>query len=73
LVMAGRFHFNGDPVLSWAVSNVEVKEDFHGNIYPRKSKGQDKNKIDPVVALLMALNRALAQTAGPGFEVLGVI
>lgn len=73
LVMAGRFHFDGDPVLSWAASNIEVKPDFHDNIYPRKAKGQDKNKIDPIVSLLMALNRALAQAVGTGFEIVGMI
>jgi phage terminase large subunit-like protein len=73
LVLGGRFHFDGDPVLSWCVGNVEVREDFHGNIYPRKAKNQDKNKIDSLVALLMALNRAMAQVTGAGFEILGTI
>jgi phage terminase large subunit-like protein len=73
LVMSGRLHHDGDPVLAWAVSNIEVKPDFHDNIYPRKARNQDKNKIDPVVALLMAINRALSQVTESGFEVLGVI
>lgn len=73
LVMAGRLHHDGDPVLAWAVSNVEVKPDFKDNIYPRKAKGQDKNKIDPVVALLMALKRAMAQVPPEKCEIIGWI
>jgi phage terminase large subunit-like protein len=73
LVMAGRLHHNCDPILTWAVANVEVKPDHKDNIYPRKARGQDKNKIDPVIALLMALNRAMAQVESAGFEIVGII
>jgi phage terminase large subunit-like protein len=55
-----RFHTNC-PVLTWMVSNVEVKVDFKDNIYPRKS-GPNK-KIDGVIALLIAINRAMADDA----------
>jgi phage terminase large subunit-like protein len=47
LVKDGRFHTNC-PVLTWMISNVEVKVDFKDNIYPRKS-GPNK-KIDGVIA-----------------------
>lgn len=63
LTLAGRLHHDGDPVLAWAVSNVAVKPDRNDNIYPRKANDQNKNKIDPVVALLMALTRAMSQTS----------
>jgi len=53
-VKDGRFHHNC-PVLTWMVSNVEVKRDHKDNIYPRKSSPD--RKIDGVIALLMALNR----------------
>lgn len=59
LMREGRLHHDGNPVLRWMVSNVTAKEDFAGNIYPRKEKPE--NKIDGVVATLMALNRALVQ------------
>ena len=71
LVLSGRIHHDGDPVLSWAISNVEVKPDHNDNIYPRKAKNQEKNKIDPAVALWMAINRASAQVPNTGFEIVG--
>jgi phage terminase large subunit-like protein len=59
LVLDGRLHHGGDPVLTWMVSNVVCKRDHKDNIYPRKER--EENKIDGVVAALMALNRAMAQ------------
>jgi phage terminase large subunit-like protein len=44
---------NGDPVLDWMMSNVTAKIDFKDNIFPRKEI--DKNKIDGVVAAIMAM------------------
>ena len=71
-VKDGTFHHNC-PVLTWMVSNVEVKRDQKDNIYPRK--GAANRKIDGVVALLMALNRLRAQEATyfPGEGVVKVI
>jgi phage terminase large subunit-like protein len=59
-VGARRFLHQNDPVLSWMVSNVVGHRDAKDNIYPRKE--QPQNKIDGVIALLMALNRALADS-----------
>ena len=59
LVLQGRFHHNGNPVLSWMVSNVVAHSDVKDNIYPRKEKPE--NKIDGVIALLMALGRDILQ------------
>lgn len=53
LVRAGRFHYDGDPVLTWMVSNVVCHMDAKENIYPRKERPE--NKIDGVVALIMAM------------------
>lgn len=57
LIPSRRIHHNGDPVLAWALSNVEVKVDNTGNIFPRKS--DDRKKIDPAVALIIAMARAI--------------
>ena len=57
LIDDGRLRHNGDPVLRWGISNVVCKEDANSNIYPRKETA-DK-KIDPAVALIMALGRTL--------------
>ena len=70
LVLQGRFHFDGDPVLTWMVSNVVAHMDAKENIYPRKERPE--NKIDGVVALIMALGRYLVKddglTIGAGYE-----
>jgi len=55
LVYDGRFHHDGDPVLGWMIGNVICHRDANDNIFPRK--GPDENKIDGVVALLMAVKR----------------
>ena len=59
LIAAGRFHHNGDPVLAWAMSNVTCFLDQKDNIFPRKE--QASAKIDPAVALIMAIARMMHQ------------
>ena len=54
LVLQGRLHHDGNPCMSWCVANTEAAPDKKDNIYPRKST--DANKIDGLVALLMAIN-----------------
>jgi phage terminase large subunit-like protein len=54
-VYDGRFHYDGDPILEWGVSNVVAHRDRNDNIFPTKEKAE--KKIDPVTALLNALNR----------------
>lgn len=46
------FH-NGSPLMSWCISNVVCKVDHNENVYPRKNNV--KQKIDPVIALLMCI------------------
>ncbi len=57
-INSGRFHYDGNPILTWMMSNVVAKIDAKDNIYPRKEK--QENKIDGVVALIMAIGRAMA-------------
>lgn len=49
-------HFD-NPVLRWMASNVSVVEDDHANIKPTKKKSSEK--IDGIVALIMALGRMI--------------
>ena len=58
LVLQGRFHHNGDPVLTWMVSNTVCHRDRKENIFPNKERPE--NKIDGLVSLLMCLNRAMS-------------
>jgi phage terminase large subunit-like protein len=57
LVLQGKLAHDGDPVLTWMASNVVAHLDAKDNIYPRKERPE--NKIDGIVALIMALARAL--------------
>lgn len=56
-----RISHDGNPVLRWMMSNVVAKLDAKDNIFPRKERYE--NKIDGVVALIMALGIA---TSGEG-------
>lgn len=47
-----RIVHDGDPVLTWMVSNVTAKLDAKDNVYPRKEAPE--NKIDGAVALISA-------------------
>jgi len=56
LVLARKLAHGNCPVLTWMMSNVVAKIDAKDNIYPRKEFPE--NKIDGVVALIMAIARA---------------
>jgi len=58
LVLEGRLHHNGDPALAWMIGNVVFHRDHKDNIYPNKERPE--NKIDGVIAILMALARMIA-------------
>jgi phage terminase large subunit-like protein len=64
LVKAGQFHHDGNPILDWEISNVTCKEDPNGNIFPRKESKE--RKIDAVIALLMAMSRAILPAEDSG-------
>jgi phage terminase large subunit-like protein len=55
--LAGEIEHPNDPVLNWAMSNVVADQDPAGNIKPAKNKSTEK--IDPAVALMMAIGRAM--------------
>jgi phage terminase large subunit-like protein len=59
LIMDGRVHHDGNPVLTWMMGNVKAKEDANENVLPRKESGRAEAKIDGAVALIMAMSRAL--------------
>ena len=57
LIYTGRLHIADNPVMHWMASNVVCHTDAKENIYPRKEKVQ--NKIDGMVALIMAINQTI--------------
>jgi phage terminase large subunit-like protein len=76
LVLAGpeRFQHDGNPMMTWMISNVVCHRDAKDNIYPRKERVE--NKIDGPVAAIMGLGRAMAETPkdeiGSDYELLVV-
>lgn len=48
-----------NPVLDWCVANVEVYRDNNGNIRPIRPQQDLRLKVDGVIALVIALARAL--------------
>lgn len=57
LALEGKLTHGGHPVLAWMVDNTHVRTDPAGNIKPDKQKSTEK--IDGVVATIMALDRAI--------------
>ncbi|MGT1785572.1 terminase TerL endonuclease subunit [Enterobacter hormaechei subsp. xiangfangensis] len=55
----GRFHHDGNPVLSWCISNVIGKNVPGSDDIVRPTKGDKQSKIDGATALFMALGRAM--------------
>lgn len=61
LILARKIRHGADPVLRWMVSNVTIEQDAAGNIKPSKAKSRER--IDGVVAAIMALGRATVSTS----------
>jgi phage terminase large subunit-like protein len=59
LILQDRFRFDGNPVYTWNMGNVVAKLDAKDNIYPNKEASE--NKIDGIVATIMALNGWIAE------------
>lgn len=58
LVLDRRLLHDGNPILTWMMGNVVAKLDAKDNIFPRKERYEQK--IDGVIALIMAMGNALA-------------
>lgn len=65
-IVSGRFHHDGNPILSWMMGNVVSKEDANGNVFPRKES--NAKKIDGAVALLMGISRAMVLAGEPSVD-----
>lgn len=59
LVLQGRIRHDGNPVLRWAMGNIEAAEKGP-HIRPVKPKNKPEKKIDPGVALLNAIKVAVS-------------
>jgi phage terminase large subunit-like protein len=64
LVLGKQLAHGANPVLRWMADNLVVDTDPAGNVKPNKKKSREK--IDGIVAGLMALDRAVRQAAAGG-------
>lgn len=65
LIEDGRLHHDANPVMAWMVGNVTAQEDRNDNVFPRKERRE--NKIDGVVALIMAMERGFQSEADTSY------
>lgn len=63
LVNKGHLHHGDSPLMRWQAANVQAKMDAAGNIKPDKAKSG--NKIDGIVACVMALAMAIGRENPP--------
>jgi phage terminase large subunit-like protein len=71
-IQTGKLYHNGDPVLTWMASNAILKTARGGGAvkYQMLGKERGENKIDGIVALVMAISRQMnsnGSSAGMGF------
>lgn len=59
LLLEGKLHHGGNPVLRWMADNVVVRQDPAGNLKPDKERSADK--IDGIVAMVMALDLVIRE------------
>jgi phage terminase large subunit-like protein len=59
LIISGKMIHNNNPVMRWMASNVSAEIDASGNIKPSKKKSSEK--IDGILAAIMALGQAITQ------------
>jgi phage terminase large subunit-like protein len=69
LLLERKLRHGGNPLVRWTVDNLAVRTDPAGNVKPDKAKSGDK--IDPVVALVMAVDRALRHQPKPKRRAVG--
>lgn len=66
LIMGRELAHGGNPVLRWMASNVSTEMDAAGNIKPSKKKSTER--IDGIVASIMAIGRMNLSLAGDDFH-----
>ncbi len=72
MIPAGKIRHGGNPVLTWMAGNLAVKQNADGMMRPAKDKSADR--IDGIVAAIMALGRAMSGEGGPSvYEKRGIL
>ena len=70
LILQKGIQFTMDPVLNWMVGNTTAFLDAKDNCFPRKERPE--NKIDGVVALIMALARTMPTEEANPYDTRGI-
>lgn len=65
-IESGRFHHDGNPIMTWCIANVVGKNVPGNDDVVRPIKQGNDNKIDGAVALIMAVSRAMAAAQQAG-------
>jgi phage terminase large subunit-like protein len=68
MVLSGKLAHGNNPVANWMMGNVTTKENVRGDVYPNKNLKDPDSKIDGVMALLNAANRAFAALPKGNFD-----
>jgi phage terminase large subunit-like protein len=63
LIVSRNLAHGGNPVTRWMAANVAVAQDPAGNLKPAKDKSTER--IDGIVALIMAIGRAMVVQGEP--------
>jgi phage terminase large subunit-like protein len=69
LVASGAYRHGGNPVARWQAGNLATRTDPAGNIKPDKARSADK--IDSMVAAVMALDRAIRHATADDYIAAG--
>lgn len=65
-IKSGRFHHDGNPIMSWCISNVVAKYLPGNDDVVRPIKEKPEHKIDGAVALIMAIKMAMTNESEAG-------
>lgn len=61
IVLSGRFHFDGNPLLTWMIGNTICRLSRRDNWYPDRENAE--RKIDGAVAIIFGINRWMGAVA----------
>lgn len=65
LLGSGKLRHAGNPVLSWQANNVAIRQNAEGLIRPLKPKQNSSERVDGIIALVMALGAWSGESQQP--------
>lgn len=67
-IASGRFHHDGNPIMTWCIGNVIGRHLAGNDDVVRPIKQGNDNKIDGAVALIMAIGRVMVVDTAPNVD-----